>query len=61
MRHFSCGCATEPGEYCDEHMLLACHTEPDDVSGDECPGCWLARVRSVSLSAEATPTRKGLR
>lgn len=55
-RHFSCGCATEPGDYCDEHMLSACHTEPE--RGEECPGCRLARLRSVSLSAKALPTRR---
>ena len=69
MTHFDCGCETDPaGSYCDEHLTYSCHTSgcpPDGCGPDcpvvngECPPCRLSRLRSVSLSPKATPTRRG--
>jgi hypothetical protein len=62
VRRFSCGCPELPvemDEYCREHWMYDCHTMGKPHVGEgECPACFLARVRSVSLSAEATPTRR---
>lgn len=60
---FKCGCQLD-GRYCDEHRDWGCHNDalPPLEEGDtqhQCPVCFLARLRSVSLSAKATPTRGG--
>jgi hypothetical protein len=56
---FSCGCTDAPAtlsDYCREHWAFGCHTNGNPEQG-ECPPCRLARLRSVSLSSSATPTR----
>ena len=59
MTHFDCGCETDGSARCDEHEMWFCHDMPDKISVGECPPCRLSRLRSVSLSPKATPTRRG--
>lgn len=57
---FRCGCQPNPqrlADYCRTHWAFGCHTNGDREQG-ECPPCFLARLRSVSLGAGATPTRR---
>ena len=58
MTHFDCGCETDGGARCRDHEWWSCHDGPDG-SNVECPPCRLSRLRSVSLSPKATPTRRG--
>ena len=61
----SCGCSEDGAERCAEHQYRACHdalheqwrTQYARLYG-ACPPCRLAKWRSVSLSSDATPTRK---
>lgn len=61
---FKCGCQLD-GRYCPTHANARCHAPESDLFAaayrsekDDCPPCFLARLRSVSLSSAATPTRK---
>ena len=63
MTHFDCGCETDGSARCLEHWLRPCHNDmltPEDFEEweRECPPCRLSRLRSVSLSPKATPTRR---
>lgn len=55
MTTFRCGCTDE--KWCELHHDYACHNNDGIGTPGECPVCWLARLRSVSLSSSATPTR----
>jgi hypothetical protein len=62
MTPFDCGCTPDGSDRCAVHGDWYCHTDPLEPVLDvsfwkECPPCRIARYRSVSLSAEATPTR----
>jgi hypothetical protein len=60
MTLFACGCETDGSARCSTHEPWACHAYPADfrhLAIDECPPCRLSRLRSVSLSPKATPTR----
>ena len=63
MTHFDCGCATYPAtddDYCGAHWIVWCHEDVErEPNEPECPPCRLSRLRSVSLSPKATPTRRG--
>ena len=63
---FDCACTDNGGFRCSLHAPYPCHDpevhdstyryyDPDR----ECPPCFIARLRSVSLSPKATPTRRG--
>lgn len=57
---FDCGCTPDGSDRCKWHRDWFCH-DPKPLGHpdfDECPPCRIARFRSVSLSAEATPTRR---
>lgn len=56
---FSCGCHEDGRERCGTHATWVCHLIPtvSNYSG-WCPPCYLERLRSVSLSSKATPTRR---
>jgi hypothetical protein len=62
MTLFACGCIVD-GERCPVHSPWDCHDfdgEPRTFRFPDllvCPLCNLARLRSVSLSPKATPTR----
>jgi hypothetical protein len=63
MTPFDCGCTPDGTDRCARHKEWWCHVEP--VVWDAlverpsaCPPCRIAKWRSVSLSAEATPTRR---
>jgi hypothetical protein len=55
---FDCGCTPDGTDRCRLHRGYLCH---DTVHAGKtfvlCPPCRIAKWRSVSLSAEATPTR----
>ena len=64
---FTCGCSTKGDVLCEQHQWFPCH-DPElrpaeryayDETYGECPPCRLSRLRSVSLSPKATPTRRG--
>lgn len=54
---FDCACADDGRQRCGEHAFMECHYKGVAEKAGECPVCWLARLRSVSLSSDATPTR----
>jgi hypothetical protein len=56
MTPFDCGCTPDGTDRCRLHIYWGCHTAR--TSDGECPPCRIAKWRSVSLSAEATPTRR---
>ena len=59
MKH-ECGCLAEPTggwDRCDVHVFWVCHLPDRTATANECPPCRLARLRTVSLSPAATPTR----
>ena len=60
MTPFDCGCTPDGTDRCARHVYFPCHFPygPGVVAADKvCPPCRIAQWRSVSLSAEATPTR----
>jgi hypothetical protein len=62
---FDCGCTPDGTDRCALHLGWLCHRPNTDaamvlewkISVGVCPPCRIAKWRSVSLSAEATPTR----
>ena len=61
---FDCACTDDGAFRCSLHAPYPCHADqyiPGTRSAydpdRECPPCFVARLRSVSLSPKATPTR----
>jgi hypothetical protein len=61
MTGFSCGCPLEPqyhAQRCDDHRFWVCHTIDKKYPERRCPPCIRRHYLSLSLSPQATPTRK---
>lgn len=63
MTLLQCGCEQDGSARCPTHMGWLCHQPIGNVidhdrEANPCPPCRIAKWRSVSLSADATPTRK---